>query len=82
MDLRTNTAQPLHSYGQMQRGFRPLYHADTVNHCPGCGHTAWHIGRSSAECAHCETAIPLAHAASQPERPLFHVTCSATAMAA
>jgi hypothetical protein len=24
----------------------------------------------------------LAHAASQPERPLFHVTCSATAMAA
>lgn len=70
------------SYGVAPRGFRPLYYKDSVNHCPGCGKTHWHIGRVSAECAHCETAIPLADVASQPTRPLFHVTCSATAEAA
>lgn len=77
-----NTAAAISPIAKAQRGFRPLYHADTVNHCPGCGQTAWHIGRISAQCAHCETAIPLAHIASQPVRPLFHITCSATAMAA
>ncbi len=53
------------------RGFVPLYHADSVNRCPACGHTHWHIGRSTAECAFCETAIPLAASAAQPTRPLF-----------
>ncbi len=28
--------------------------------CPGCGRGAFHIGRQSAECAHCGTALPLA----------------------
>ena len=62
------------------RGFMPLYHADHVNHCPGCSGTNWIIGRFSAECAHCESAIPLADVAAQPMRPLFHVTSSSTAM--
>lgn len=64
------------------RGFMPLYRAGTVNHCPGCGGTHWHIGRMSAECAQCETAIPLADVAVQPMQPLFHVTRSRTAEAA
>ena len=28
--------------------------------CPGCGHGAFHIGRLSAECGKCGTALPLA----------------------
>jgi hypothetical protein len=61
------------------RGFMPLYHTGDVNHCPGCGGRHWHVGRMSAECATCETAIPLADVAAQPMRPLFHVTRSRTA---
>jgi len=49
----------------------PLYHADTVNHCPACGGTHWHIGRASAECAFCDAAIPLAAVSMQPARPMF-----------
>lgn len=43
-------------------GFRPVYHEDAVNHCPGCGRTHWHIGRITAECAFCSTALPLSEA--------------------
>lgn len=49
----------------MQRGYQPLYHIDITNRCPGCGKSHWYIGRFSAECAHCETALPLAMVASQ-----------------
>jgi hypothetical protein len=62
------------------RGYQPLYHADTVNHCPGCGHTHWHIGRQSAECAFCETALPLAANYARPNAPLFWFRGSSTAM--
>jgi hypothetical protein len=44
----------------MERALLPLYYQDTVNHCPSCGGKHWHIGRSTAECAFCETALPLA----------------------
>jgi len=27
--------------------------------CPGCGQSNWHVGRTTAECAHCATALPL-----------------------
>lgn len=60
------------------RGFSALYHADVVNHCPACGHTHWHIGRSMAQCAFCETALPLAASAVQPMRPLFYFRGSQT----
>ncbi len=46
----------------IQRVAVPLYYADSVNHCSSCGHTHWHIGRISAECAFCHDAIPLAQA--------------------
>jgi hypothetical protein len=42
------------------RGFHIVYRADQPNHCPGCGRTHWLVGRFSAECAFCATALPLA----------------------
>ena len=45
---------------QLSRGYRPLYHGGA--RCPGCNSSNWHIGRSSAECARCGTALPLAPA--------------------
>ena len=41
------------------RGFHAVYREAEVNHCPGCGHTHWLVGRFSAECAFCATALPL-----------------------
>jgi hypothetical protein len=35
------------------------YVAGDVNHCPGCSRSQWIVGRVSAECAFCSTAIPL-----------------------
>jgi hypothetical protein len=44
------------------RGYHAVYREREVNHCPGCGRTHWIIGRMSAECAFCATALPLAEA--------------------
>jgi len=44
------------------RGYHVVYREHEVNHCPGCGRTQWLIGRMSAECAFCATALPLAEA--------------------
>ena len=44
------------------RGYHAVYREHEVNHCPGCGRTHWLIGRMSAECAFCATALPLAEA--------------------
>jgi hypothetical protein len=43
----------------IRSGFHAVYWPDTVNHCPGCGHTNWYVGRFSAECGFCATALPL-----------------------
>jgi hypothetical protein len=40
-------------------GYRLSYRANETNHCPGCGQSHWMIGRSTAECAFCATALPL-----------------------
>ena len=45
-----------------ERGYHVVYREHEVNHCPGCGRTQWLIGRVSAECAFCSTALPLAEA--------------------
>jgi hypothetical protein len=45
-----------------ERGYHAVYREHQVNHCPGCGRTHWLIGRMSAECAFCTTALPLAEA--------------------
>lgn len=43
----------------LNRGYHSSYHENETNHCPGCGRTHWLIGRLTAECAFCSTAIPL-----------------------
>ena len=42
------------------RGYNAVYRQDETNHCPGCGRTHWYVGRVSAECGFCGTALPLA----------------------
>lgn len=41
------------------RGFAPVYHKGRVNECPGCHGSQWWVGRFSAQCAYCKTALPL-----------------------
>jgi hypothetical protein len=45
-----------------QRGHHIVYRTNADNHCPGCGRSHWYIGRVSAECGFCGTAVPLAEA--------------------
>ncbi|MDF7775509.1 hypothetical protein P1X14_09645 [Sphingomonas sp. AOB5] len=44
---------------QPRTGYRIGYRANETNHCPGCGQSHWMIGRMTAECANCGTALPL-----------------------
>ena len=54
------------------RGYHAVYREQEVNHCPGCGRTHWLIGRISAECAFCTTALPLAEASMRSHnRPII-----------
>lgn len=46
------------------RGYAVLYRAPQT--CPGCGRGHWHVGRVSAECAWCGTALALAPAEAEP----------------
>ena len=55
-------ASPSFAASLAQRGHHIVYRANTDNHCPGCGRSHWYIGRVSAECGFCGTAIPLAEA--------------------
>ena len=41
-----------------RRGYHVVYRENQVNHCPGCGRSHWYIGRLSAECGFCGTALP------------------------
>ena len=41
------------------QGYKPVYKLNSVNPCPGCGRTHWLVGRSTAECAFCATALPI-----------------------
>ena len=54
-----------------KRGFQPLYHQGEVNRCPSCGRTHWYVGRLSAECGFCGTALALA-GAGMTGTGLFH----------
>jgi hypothetical protein len=59
------------------RGYHAVYREGEVNHCPGCGRTHWIIGRVSAECAFCSTALPLTEAYNRGPAPT-HVFWSGT----
>lgn len=48
--------------GLAKRGHHIVYRINEPNHCPGCGRSHWYIGRVSAECGFCGTAVPLAEA--------------------
>lgn len=39
----------------------PIFRNGETNHCPGCGQVQWYIGRITAECPFCATALPLQH---------------------
>lgn len=61
-----------------ERGYCVVYRENQVNHCPGCGRSHWLVGRISAECGFCSTALPLAEASSRGigthsrnHRPIF-----------
>lgn len=43
-----------------RRGHHIVYRANEANHCPGCGRSHWYVGRVTAECGFCGTAVPLA----------------------
>jgi hypothetical protein len=55
-------ATPSFAASLAQRGHHIVYRANAHNHCPGCGRSQWFIGRMSAECGFCGTAVPLAEA--------------------
>ena len=42
------------------RGYHAVYRPNGANPCPGCGRSHWLVGRISAECGFCATALPIA----------------------
>ena len=60
-------------------GHALLYRNGVVNHCPACDCTNWLVGRTSAQCARCETALPLAQMMQPSRGPLFVSRVSSTA---
>lgn len=42
------------------RGNHVVYRRGEPLRCPGCGRSNWLVGRTMAECAFCETALPIA----------------------
>jgi len=57
------TTEPMptrtYSHDLLRRGYMVNYRPDEVNYCPGCGRSHWYVGRLSAECGFCGTAVPL-----------------------
>lgn len=62
--LKSITSKDDHSFPHdpSRRGFQLLYRSGEVNRCPGCGRMHWYVGRLSAECCFCGTALALADA--------------------
>lgn len=54
-----NSAKAEPAAAMLERGFQPVYRAGETNRCPGCGRSHWLVGRSTAECAFCATALPI-----------------------
>ena len=44
---------------QTNNGYRAAYRPQQLNHCPDCAQSHWLVGRLTAECAFCGTALPL-----------------------
>lgn len=56
-------SEPLPKPYLFGEGYRLHYRQGQTNHCPGCGGTSWSVGRFSAQCGGCATALPLAEGA-------------------
>ncbi len=54
------------AFNPAARGYHATYRDHEINHCPGCGRTQWFVGRVTAECGFCATALPLACSDRQP----------------
>jgi hypothetical protein len=67
--MRSSIESRRTAFNPNARGYHAMYHDGEVNHCPGCGRTHWIIGRLSAECAFCTTALPLKDALTQGPAP-------------
>lgn len=67
--MRYGNSLAREAFDPQTRGYHAVYRDGEVNHCPGCGRTHWHIGRLSAECAFCSTALPLREALMQGPAP-------------
>ncbi|MEQ7873023.1 PilZ domain-containing protein [Sphingomonas sp. ASV193] len=59
-----------------RRGHHIVYRTNSDNRCPGCGRANWYIGRVSAECGFCGTAVPLAEARTDGEAARATVTAA------
>jgi hypothetical protein len=73
--LTAPAAVPGGHYGPrnlMGRGYQVLFRDGEINHCPGCNGTNWYVGRVTAECGRCGTALPLAEAAATGLDPVGH----------
>lgn len=58
--LRSIEGSRKFAHDPARRGFQPIYRPGEANFCPGCGRSHWYVGRQSAECGFCATAIALA----------------------
>jgi uncharacterized protein (DUF983 family) len=63
MMLRDQTERFAHD--PAARGYSVAYRPGQANFCPGCGRSHWFVGRVSAECGFCATALPLIEATAQ-----------------
>lgn len=79
-DLIAHMDRPTSAF-PLNEGGRPLYHRGETNRCPGCGRSHWYIGRITAECGFCATALILADGGTNGAG-LFRVSLPARAEAA
>lgn len=42
-----------------ERGYSAAFRSGEQTRCPGCGRSHWLVGRATAECAFCATAVPI-----------------------
>ena len=62
MSAMIRRADERFAHDSAYRGYHVVYRQHETNHCPGCGRSHWYVGRASAECGFCGTALPFAGA--------------------